>query len=178
LQKGSGPNSRTSHLFIALAASKSFGTQPWETPIGEVIKGIENVKNFYSYGDMPPWGKGPEQGKIYTGRNYIDQNFPHTDKFITCQVERKEDEEEAMSNRELLEEKDEWPVKAKVREEVKNVRAGIKATARQLLKKTPLANASIGGTDELGMLVVLFVIILAALLLAKLRTRQKGSKTS
>lgn len=26
---------------------------------------MENVENFYSYGDMPPWGKGPEQGKIH-----------------------------------------------------------------------------------------------------------------
>ena len=43
---------------------KSLGKSPWETPFGEVVEGIENAVNFYSYGDMPPWGKGPVQGKI------------------------------------------------------------------------------------------------------------------
>ena len=43
---------------------KSLGTNPWETPFGEVVEGMENAINFYSYGDMPPWGKGPVQGKI------------------------------------------------------------------------------------------------------------------
>jgi len=33
--------------------------------------------------------KGPVQGKIYSGRAYIDENFPLTDSFETCQVERK-----------------------------------------------------------------------------------------
>jgi len=27
----------------------------WETPLGKVVEGMENVKKFYSYGDMPPW---------------------------------------------------------------------------------------------------------------------------
>jgi hypothetical protein len=58
-----------------------------ETPIGEVIEGMENVDNLYSYGDMPPWGKGPEQGKIHNP-SYITENFPKTDKFRTCKVER------------------------------------------------------------------------------------------
>jgi hypothetical protein len=58
-----------------------------ETPIGEVIEGMENVEKFYSYGDMPPWGKGPVQGKIHDP-NYITENFPKTDHFLTCKVER------------------------------------------------------------------------------------------
>eukprot|EP00977_Amphora_coffeiformis_P013895 scaffold3782_cov170-Amphora_coffeaeformis.AAC.14 len=61
---GSGLNSRSSQIFISYGKSKSLGTQLWETPFGEVVEGIENAINWYSYGDMPPWGKGPKQGKI------------------------------------------------------------------------------------------------------------------
>jgi hypothetical protein len=28
------------------------------------LPGMENAEQFYSYGDMPPWGKGPKQGPI------------------------------------------------------------------------------------------------------------------
>ena len=46
------------------------------------------MESFYSYGDMPPWGQGPAQGKIYSGRSYIENNFPKTDSFIRCRTER------------------------------------------------------------------------------------------
>jgi peptidyl-prolyl cis-trans isomerase A (cyclophilin A) len=85
---GNGPNSRSSHLFISYSSSTSLGTELWETPVGKVIDGMDNVVEFYSYGDMPPWGKGPEQGLIYDGPSYINENFPMTDKFLTCSVER------------------------------------------------------------------------------------------
>ena len=65
-----------------------------ETPIGEVIEGMEHVEEFYSYGDMPPWGEGPVQGKIYGHPEYIEENFPATDKFVHCKVERLNVEEE------------------------------------------------------------------------------------
>lgn len=85
---GSGENSRTSQLFISYGSAKSLGTQVWETPIGKVIEGLENAKQFYSYGDMPPWGKGPVQGKIYGGPKYIEEGFPLIDKFLECTVTR------------------------------------------------------------------------------------------
>jgi hypothetical protein len=86
---GSGPNSRTSQLFISYGSSKSLGTQLWETPIGKVVEGMDStVRNFYSYGDMPPWGNGPVQGKIHGHPEYIDNDFPLTDKFLECHVER------------------------------------------------------------------------------------------
>jgi len=46
------------------------------------------VKKFHSYGDMPPWGKGPVQGKIYSGPQYINNNFPLIDKMKSCTVQR------------------------------------------------------------------------------------------
>jgi len=59
---GSGPNSRTSQLFISYGSSKSLGTQPWETPIGKVVEGMEStVTKFYSYGDISPFGNGPSR---------------------------------------------------------------------------------------------------------------------
>jgi len=86
---GSGDDSRTSHLFIAYKAISQFGENEWETPVGKVTKGMEDVvAAFYSgYGDMPPWGKGPEQQPIYDGPKYIEDNFPLLDKFTTCTVE-------------------------------------------------------------------------------------------
>ncbi|KAG7361492.1 cyclophilin type peptidyl-prolyl cis-trans isomerase [Nitzschia inconspicua] len=86
---GSGPNSRTSQLFISYGSAKSLGTQPWETPIGKVIEGMEStVTKFHSYGDIPPFGKGPDQQKIHGHPEYIEKEFPLTDKFIGCHVQR------------------------------------------------------------------------------------------
>lgn len=85
---GSGDNSRTSQLFISYGTSQSLGTQKWETPVGKLIEGMDHVRNLYSYGDGPPFGKGPAQGKIHSGRRYIEDNFPLLDHFITCKVSR------------------------------------------------------------------------------------------
>lgn len=85
---GSGPNSRSSQIFIAYGPNKGLGRELWETPVGRVISGMEHAAKFYSYGDMPPWGKGPVQNKIHQGRHYIDTEFPLTDSFETCTVQR------------------------------------------------------------------------------------------
>lgn len=55
---------------------------------------MENVEQLYSYGDMPPWGKGPVQGKIHGHPEYIEENFPNMDKFVHCKVERLNIEQE------------------------------------------------------------------------------------
>jgi hypothetical protein len=46
---------------------------------------MEHATKFYSYGDMPA---GPNQNKIRQGRDYIDNEFPLTDSFVTCTVQR------------------------------------------------------------------------------------------
>lgn len=87
---GSGPNSRSSQMFIAYDKAGGLGQSPWETPFGQVTSGMENVKNLYKgYGDMPPWGRGPQQGPIHNrGASYIEEEFPLLDKFETCTVQR------------------------------------------------------------------------------------------
>lgn len=90
---GGGPNSRTSQLFISLRKDGgAFGTQLWETPVGKVVVGLEDVvQNFYGgYGDMPPWGEGPVQQKLHgaDGLSYILENFPMLDHFLSCDVIR------------------------------------------------------------------------------------------
>lgn len=89
---GSGPNSRTSQLFISYG-NGGLGNSLWETPIGEVIDGMDNVRKLYSgYGDMPPWGKGPQQGPIRNlGASYIENDFPLLDSFLSCTVQRIDD---------------------------------------------------------------------------------------
>lgn len=84
---GSGPNSRTSQLFISYGTNPGLGKEKWETPFGEVIEGMENVEKLYSYGDMPPWGKGPVQQKIRNNPNYVKDQFPMLDKFGKCEIE-------------------------------------------------------------------------------------------
>lgn len=85
---GSGPNSRSSQIFISYGSAPSLGRELWETPVGEVINGMENVRELYSgYGDMPPWGKGPLQGKIHRGPKYIEEEFPLLDSFKKCNIE-------------------------------------------------------------------------------------------
>lgn len=80
---GSGPNSRSSHLFIAYGPIKSLGKELWETPIGTIIEGMETVRKLYS-----GYGEGPKQPQInYRGEEYILENFPKLDKFIHCSVD-------------------------------------------------------------------------------------------
>jgi hypothetical protein len=50
--------------------------------VGSVIHGMDIAKQFYSYGDEP------SQGKIKEGPEYIQENFPATDYFETCTVQR------------------------------------------------------------------------------------------
>ena len=87
---GSGPNSRTSHLFIAYGAIQSLGKELWETPIGRVIDGMDTVWNLYGeYGDMKPWGKGPQQHLIaQKGLKYLNEEYPNLSQFDHCSVKR------------------------------------------------------------------------------------------
>jgi cyclophilin family peptidyl-prolyl cis-trans isomerase len=73
---GGGPNTRSSQIFIAFEELDFLGKAPWETPFGVVIEGQETLDNFYKeYGDIPPFGQGPDQQKIYNRGYYYYYYF-------------------------------------------------------------------------------------------------------
>jgi peptidyl-prolyl cis-trans isomerase A (cyclophilin A) len=88
---GSGPNSRATHIFIALADVPSLGTQPWETPFAYVEeKSMRKTVDLFSttYGDTAPAGHGPEPRLIEApgGSEYLKREFPQLDWLLSCSV--------------------------------------------------------------------------------------------
>jgi peptidyl-prolyl cis-trans isomerase A (cyclophilin A) len=74
------PNSRTTNIFINLV-DNAYLDQMGFSPIGKVVEGMAVVDQLYSgYGDGPPQGNGPEQGRIaQEGNEYLNKNFPNLD---------------------------------------------------------------------------------------------------
>lgn len=98
---GSGPDSRTAEIFVVMPGTEQsqlyyFGKNPWETPFAVVKGPVEEspVARWFSYGDMPPWGTGPDPGKIYqkSGYQYLEREFPKVDYIETCHIMEEEDD--------------------------------------------------------------------------------------
>jgi peptidyl-prolyl cis-trans isomerase A (cyclophilin A) len=93
---GSGPNSRSTEMFIVMPDTPphqlgAFGTDnPWETPFAYVDETSLNevVAKWYAYGDMPPWGQGPDPQKIYKkdGYKYLAKQFPSMNYLTECRI--------------------------------------------------------------------------------------------
>merc|ERR1712079_314064 len=87
---GSRKDTRETQIFITLGDYVShLGEQPWETPFGMVVEGMEKFEKGlnYEYGEMPPHGKGPYQSVIWReGYEYLNRDFPRLTKFRTCSV--------------------------------------------------------------------------------------------
>ncbi|KAL7476418.1 hypothetical protein ACHAW6_002286 [Cyclotella cf. meneghiniana] len=92
---GTGPDSRTAEIFIVMPGASQeqlarFGKNDWETPFGFVEGNLQNLSKIYSgYGDMPPWGKGPDSQLIYAKdgyTTYLPKNFPLLDSIQTCYI--------------------------------------------------------------------------------------------
>jgi peptidyl-prolyl cis-trans isomerase A (cyclophilin A) len=83
----SGPNTRTTQLFINLANNQNLDGMGF-SPFGKVIEGMDVVQKFYSgYGEGAPGGKGPEQGRITNeGKAYLDKSFPLLDSIKTAVI--------------------------------------------------------------------------------------------
>ncbi len=77
----SGPNSRTTQLFINFVDNGSKLDSMGFSPIGEVTEGQEVVDSLYKgYGEGGPRGKGPYQGRIHAeGNEYLRREFPKLD---------------------------------------------------------------------------------------------------
>ena len=76
----SGPNTRTTQVFINLADNMRLDQMGF-APFGKVVEGMDVVDKFYSgYGEGAPNGDGPDQARITNeGKPYLDKNFPKLD---------------------------------------------------------------------------------------------------
>ncbi len=76
----SGPNTRTTQLFINLADNKSLDTRGF-APFGQVTQGMAVVDSLYQgYGEGGTPGGGPDQEQMeHQGKPYIDKGWPKLD---------------------------------------------------------------------------------------------------
>jgi peptidyl-prolyl cis-trans isomerase A (cyclophilin A) len=83
----SGPNSRTTQLFINYVDNARLDAQGF-APIGEVVEGMDVVDNFWrSYGEGAPRGKGPVQGRIVAeGERYLAKEFPRLERVTGARI--------------------------------------------------------------------------------------------
>lgn len=77
----SGPNSRTTQLFLSLGENASLDSQGF-SPFGQVTSGMDVVQKIFS-----GYGESPDQGQITTqGKAYLDKDFPRLDHIISATV--------------------------------------------------------------------------------------------
>lgn len=92
---GNGPDSRTAEIFIVMPGTSQeqldyFGTNSWETPFAFIAGPVDSsvLPMIYDgYGDMPPWGHGPDSDKIYDVdgyTTYLPEKFPKLDYIDRC----------------------------------------------------------------------------------------------
>jgi len=75
-----GPGTRTTQVFVNLADNSSLDGRGF-APFGRVAEGMEIVEQMYSgYGEGPPRGSGPYQGRLQEeGNAYLVEFFPKLD---------------------------------------------------------------------------------------------------
>ena len=79
----SGPNSRTTQLFINLGDNSSSLDPQGFSPFGQVVEGMDTVDKIYS-----GYGESPDQQRIETeGNDYLMKDFPKLDYIKTARVE-------------------------------------------------------------------------------------------
>jgi len=76
-----GPGTRTTQVFINLANNASSLDGRGFAPFGRVTEGMEIVEQLYSgYGEGPPSGSGPYQGRLQEeGNAYLEEFFTELD---------------------------------------------------------------------------------------------------
>ncbi len=78
--KTAAPDSRTTQVFINRTDNTGLDRQGF-VPFGRVVEGMEAVEKLYAgYGDMAPFGKGPDPRAIQAlGDGYLKREFPRLD---------------------------------------------------------------------------------------------------
>jgi peptidyl-prolyl cis-trans isomerase A (cyclophilin A) len=84
-----GPNTRSTQLFINKSDNDHLDRMGF-APIGRVIEGMPVVDSLYEgYGEGPPGGFGPDQGRIIAqGNRYLTTFFPRLDSIVSARVVR------------------------------------------------------------------------------------------
>lgn len=90
---GYGPDSRSAEIFFVMPGTSqrqldAFGLSPWETPFAIVLDPTKLAKYVNEYGDMPPWGNGPDPQRIMEegGQEYLKTEFPNLKYMGTCTI--------------------------------------------------------------------------------------------
>ena len=85
----SGPNTRTSQVFINFAGNTGLDRQGF-SPFGRVVSGMNVVDALNAeYGEGAPSGRGPDQGRIQMeGNAYLASGFGRLDYIKKASIER------------------------------------------------------------------------------------------
>ena len=85
----SGPNTRTTEVFINLKDNSALLDRRGFAPFGKVVEGMDVVDEFYSgYGEVAPRGAGPDHDRMETiGNDYLTEQFPRLDYIQKATVE-------------------------------------------------------------------------------------------
>lgn len=88
----SGPNSRTTTVFISLRDNAALDEEGF-VPFGEVVEGMDVVASFHAgYGDGPPRAQGPYPAQIQAqGNAYLDVSFPDLTRIVSARIELEAD---------------------------------------------------------------------------------------
>ncbi len=75
-----GPGTRTTQVFVNLGDNRGLDAQGF-APFGKVVEGLPVLESLYDgYGDMRPFGEGPDQRAILSmGNAYLKREFPKLD---------------------------------------------------------------------------------------------------
>jgi peptidyl-prolyl cis-trans isomerase A (cyclophilin A) len=85
----SGPNSRTTQVFINFADNSQLDGMGF-APFGQVVSGMNVADQLYGgYGDGPPRGRGPDQARLQMeGNAYLTKDFPRMDYVKKATIEK------------------------------------------------------------------------------------------
>jgi peptidyl-prolyl cis-trans isomerase A (cyclophilin A) len=85
---GGSPDTRTTQVFINFRDNTGLDSQGF-APFGQVTSGMDIVDKIHSgYGDGPPRGRGPDQGRIQAeGNAYLKKDFAKLDYVKKATVE-------------------------------------------------------------------------------------------
>jgi cyclophilin family peptidyl-prolyl cis-trans isomerase len=84
-----GPNTRTTQLFISLADNTRLDAEGF-APIGRVVEGMDVVDQLYAGYDEAAGGgmRGGRQGRMFAeGNAHLDRDFPRLDRLIRATME-------------------------------------------------------------------------------------------